>query len=115
VIECVDFEKQLKANGYEKTVITFSETSTDYNIVDALVKYREYMEGKSKYAHLKKNLSEEHIDESIRFCYYFANNVALKKNMKRTRPTDIDISDVSNFYSWIEEKYAPKTINKILV
>jgi hypothetical protein len=41
VIECVDFEKQLKANGYERTVITFSETSTDYTIGDAVVKYRE--------------------------------------------------------------------------
>ncbi len=115
VAECVDFERELKSNGYERTMVTFSETSTDYNIVDALVKYREYMEGKSQYAHLKKNLSEGHIDESIRFCYYFANNVSLKKNMKRTRPMDIDISDVSNFYSWIEDKYAPKTINKILI
>ncbi len=115
VAECVDFERELKSNGYERTMVTFSETSTDYNIVDALVKYREYMEGKSQYAHLKKNLSEGHIDESIRFCYYFTNNIALKKNMKRTRPTDVDINDVSNFYKWAEENYAPKTVNKILI
>lgn len=115
VIECVDFEKQLKANGYERTVITFSETSTDYTIGDAVVKYREYMSGESKFAHLKKNVSQSHIDESVRFCWLMVENMALIKNIKRTRPTDVDISDVSNFYKWIEEKYAPKTINKILV
>ena len=71
IIECIDFEKELKSNGYERTIVSLSETSTDYGIGDAVVKYREYMEGKSKYAHLKKNISQEHIDESIRFCWYF--------------------------------------------
>jgi integrase len=115
VIESVDFEKELKANGYERTVITHSETSTDYTIGDAVVKYREYMSGDTKYAHLKKNLSQGHIDESVRFCWMLVENVALRKNIKRTRPTDIDINDVSNFYSWAEEKYAPKTFNKVLI
>jgi integrase len=115
VIECVDFEKQLKANGYEKTVITHSENSTDYTIGDAVVKYREYISGDTKYAHLKKNLSQGHIDESVRFCWMLVENVALRKNIKRTRPTDIDINDVSNFYSWAEEKYAPKTFNKMFI
>ena len=46
--------------------VPFSEIATDYNIGDAVVKYREYMSGKSKFAHLKKNVSEEHIDECIR-------------------------------------------------
>ncbi len=115
VIECVEFEKDLKATGYEKANIIESEKSTDYSIGDAVVKYREYMTGKSKYAHLKKNVSQSHIDESVRYCWLLIENVALRKNIKRTRPTDIDINDVSNFYKWIEEKYAPKTINKILV
>ena len=76
IIECVDFEKELKANGYERTVITHSETSIDYSIVDAVVKYREYMSGESKYAHLKKNVSQGHIDESIRFCWLLVENIA---------------------------------------
>ena len=59
VIECVEFEKELKANGYERTNVIFSETSTDYSIGDAAIKYREYMSGKSKYAHLKKNLTQQ--------------------------------------------------------
>jgi integrase len=115
VIECVDFEKELKANGYERSIVTHSETSIDYSIGDAVVKYREYMSGESKYAHLKKNVSQGHIDESVRYCWLLVENVALRKNIKRTRPTDIDITDVSNFYKWAEEKYAPKTFNKVLI
>jgi integrase len=103
VIECVDFEKELKANGYERSIVTHSETSIDYSIGDAVVKYREYMSGESKY------------DESVRYCWLLVENVALRKNIKRTRPTDIDITDVSNFYKWAEEKYAPKTFNKVLI
>lgn len=56
VAECVDFERELKINGYDKTVVAFSETSTDYSIGDAVVKYREYMSGDSNYAHLKRTL-----------------------------------------------------------
>lgn len=115
VIECVDFEKKLKSNGYERTIVAFSETSTDYTLGDAVVKYREYMSGDSKYAHLRKNLSQGHIDESVRYCWMLVENVALRKNIKRTRPSDVDINDVSSFYKWAEEKYAPKTFNKILI
>ncbi|NCA30706.1 MAG: hypothetical protein EBS93_08320 [Chitinophagia bacterium] len=93
VAECVDFERELKSNGYERTIVTFSETSTDYSIGDAVVKYREYMSGESKFAHLKKNVSQGHIDESVRYCWLLVENVALRKNIKRTRPTDIDIND----------------------
>ena len=115
VAECVDFERELKSNGYERTIVTFSEYSTDYSIGDAVVKYREYMSGESKFAHLKKNVSQGHIDESVRYCWLLVENVALRKNIKRTRPSDIDITDVSNFYKWAEEKYAPKTFNKVLI
>ncbi len=115
VIESVDFEKELKTNGYERTTITHSETSIDYSIGDAVVKYREYMSGESKYAHLKKNVSQGHIDESIRFCWLLVENIALRKNIKRTRPTDVDISDVSNFYKWAEENYSERYFNKCMI
>ena len=84
ILECALIEKELIQNGFEKVKQTDSEILTDYSISDAVVKYREYMEGKSKFAHLKKNISQEHIDESIRFCWYFVENVAIKKNIKRT-------------------------------
>ena len=112
VIECALIEKELIQNGFEKVSQTDSDSLTDYSIGDAVVKYREYMEGKSKYAHLKKNLTQEHVDECIRFCWKFVENVALIKNIKRTRPTDIKIEDVSNFYKWAEQNYSSTTFNK---
>ena len=115
VAECVDFERELKSNGYERTAVTFSETLTDYNIGDAIIKYREYMSGGSKYAHLKKNVTEGHIDECIRYCKKFVDNLSLSKSIKRTRPTDVKTEDVSNFYKWAEETYAPKTFNKCFI
>jgi len=115
VAECVDFERELKSNGYERTAVTFSETSTDYSIVDAVVKYREYMSGESKFAHLKKNVTQGHIDESVRYCWKFVENLSLSKNVKRIRPTDIKAEDVSNFYKWAEENYGNKTFNKCFV
>ena len=115
VIECIDFEKELKSNGYERTIVSISETSTDYGIGDAVVKYREYLSGESKFAHLKKNVSQGHIDECVRFCWKLVENVALTKNIKRTRPTDIKIEDVSNFYKWAEEYYSDRTFNKCFI
>jgi len=115
VAECVDFERELKINGYDKTVVAFSETSTDYSIGDAVVKYREYMSGDSKYAHLKKNVTQGHIDECVRYCWKFVENLALKRNVKRTRPTDVKTEDISNFYKWAEEEYGNKTFNKCFI
>lgn len=115
VAECVDFERELKSNGYERTAVTFSETSTDYSIVDAVVKYRKYMSGESKFAHLKKNVTQGHIDECVRYCWKFVETLSLCKNVKRIRPTDIKAEDVSNFYKWAEENYGNKTFNKCFV
>jgi len=115
VIECALIEKELIQNGFEKVNQIDSESLTDYNIGDAVVKYREYMSGESKYAHLKKNISQGHIDECVRFCWKLVENVALSKNIKRTRPTDIKIEDVSNFYIWAEENYSSKTFNKCFI
>ena len=115
VIECIDFEKELKSNGYERTIVSLSETSTDYGIGDAVVKYREYMSGESKFAHLKKNVSQDHIDECVRFCWKLVENVALSKNIKRIRPTDIKIEDVSNFYKWAEDYYGDRSFNKCFI
>jgi hypothetical protein len=75
-----DMQKELKSNGYERTIVSISETSTDYGIGDAVVKYREYLSGESKFAHLKKNVSQDHIDECVRFCWKLVENVALTKN-----------------------------------
>jgi integrase len=115
IVECALFEKELIQNGFERVKQTDSESLTDYSIRDAIVKYREYMEGKSKYAHLKKNMSQEHIDECIRFCWFFVENVALTKNINRTRPSDIKIGDVSNFYTWADRQFGDKYFNKCFI
>ncbi len=115
VIECALIEKELIQNGFEKINQIDSESLTDYSIVDAVVKYREYMSGESKYAHLKKNISQGHIDECVRFCWKFLENVSLLKNVNRMRPSDIKIEDVSNFYIWAEENYSSKTFNKCFI
>ena len=115
ILECAHIEKELIKNGFEKNKQTYSEVLTDYNIGDAVVKYREYMSGESKFAHLKKNVSQGHIDESVRFCWKFIENLSLTKNIKRTRPTDIKTEDVSNFYIWSEKNYSPKTFNKCFI
>jgi len=115
IIECALFEKELIQNGFEKVKQIDSVSLTDYSIGDAVVKYREYMSGESKYAHLKKNLTQEHIDECIRFCWKLVENVALTKNIKRTRPTDIKIEDVSNFYIWAENNYGDRSFNKCFI
>jgi integrase len=112
VLESIQFEKDLIQNGYERIVPIESDILTDYNIADAILKYRQFLCGESKYAHLKKKLSQGHIDECVRFCWKFAENLALTKNIKRTRPVDVKSEDVSNFYIWAEEKYSPKTFNK---
>ena len=112
IIECALFEKELIQNGFEKVKQTDSKISTDYGIFDAVTKYRQFLSGKSMFAHLKKNLSQDHIDECVRFCFKLVENIALTKNIKRTRPTDIKIEDVSNFYKWAGENYAPTTFNK---
>jgi integrase len=115
IVECALFEKELIQNGFERVKQTESVSLTDYSIGDAVIKYREYMSGESKFAHLKKNISEDHIDESIRFCWYFVENVALTRNIKRTRPSDVKIENVSNFYIWADKQYGDKYFNKCFI
>ena len=46
---------------------------------------------------------------------YFFVYLSLSKNVKRIQPTDIKAKDVSSFYKWAEETYAPNTFNKCFV
>ena len=55
VLETIQFQKELSSNSYtlpkEKT-----DVGTDYNIVGGILKYNQYLSGKSIYAHLKKDV-----------------------------------------------------------
>ena len=42
-------------------------------------------------------ITQEHIDECVRFCWKLVENVALSKNIKRIRPTDIKIRGTDKY------------------
>ena len=113
VAETIEFEKELKSNGYE-TIIPKVDEGNDYSVLGAIVKYNQYLNGISQYAHLRKDVSKGHIDEMIRFCRFFAKILKHNYNIERMRIVDVSQQDVADFYVWAEEHYSPKTFNKCL-
>ncbi|WP_348810625.1 tyrosine-type recombinase/integrase [Flavobacterium maritimum] len=113
VTEAINFEKHLKSNNYE-TIVADTEEGNDYSVIDSIIKYNHYLNGESEYAQFKKNVTVEHRKELIRFCKYFAKTLKKNKNIELTRIKDVSKQDVSNFYSWADNHYNPKTFNKCL-
>ncbi len=113
VLESIQFEKELISNSYT-TVVPVLDQGNDYSVVDAIIKYNQYLNGESEYAHLKKNVTKGHSDEMIRYCTYFAQSLKKKRDIERMRIVDVSKQDVSDFYTWASNHYAPKTFNKCL-
>jgi integrase len=113
VIEAINFEKHLKTNNYQ-TIVVDSAEGNDYSVIDSIIKYNHYLNGESEYAQFKKIVTNEHRKELIRFCKYFAKTLKKNKNIELTRIKDVSRQDVSNFYSWADNHYSPKTFNKCL-
>lgn len=113
VIEAINFEKHLKTNNYQ-TIVVDSAEGNDYSVIDSIIKYNHYLTGESEYAQFKKSVTNEHRKELIRFCKYFAKTLKKNKNIELTRIKDVSRQDVSNFYSWADNHYSPKTFNKCL-
>ncbi|MEZ7499851.1 tyrosine-type recombinase/integrase [Flavobacterium sp. Arc3] len=113
VIEAINFEKHLKTNNYQ-TIVVDSAEGNDYSVIDSIIKYNHYLNGESEYAQFKKSVTNEHRKELIRFCKYFAKTLKKNKNIELTRIKDVSRQDVSNFYSWADNHYSPKTFNKCL-
>ncbi|MBK0371174.1 tyrosine-type recombinase/integrase [Flavobacterium agrisoli] len=113
VIEAINFEKYLIATNYQ-TIVVDSSHGNDYSVVDAIIKYNHYLNGESEYAQFKKNVTDEHRKELIRFCKYFAQSLKKSKNIESTRIIDVTRQDVSDFYLWADNHYSPKTFNKCL-
>lgn len=113
VIELLEYKKYLINNNFN-TSSNFEESPNDFNIIGAILKYRQYLNGESEYAHLRKKVSKGHIDETIRYCKSFALELKKTKNLQTTRVTDIQKIDISNFYKTIESRYSEKTINKCI-
>lgn len=113
VIEAINFEKHLKSNNYEIEATNVGKEN-DYSIIDSIIKYNHYLNGESEYAQFKKNVTDGHRKELIRFCKYFAKSLKKNKNIELARIKDVSKQDVSIFYSWAENHYNPKTFNKCL-
>lgn len=113
VAESIEFERELKSNGYE-TIKPKADEGNDYSVTGAIMKFDYYLRGESEYAHLRKNVTKGHIDEMFRFCRFFANSLKQKYDIQRMRIVDVSRQDVADFYVWAEEHYAPKTFNKCL-
>ncbi len=113
VLESIQFEKELITTSYT-TIVPVLDQGNDYSVIDAIIKFSQYLNGQSEYAHLKKNVTKKHTDELIRYCRFFAKSLKGTKDIQRTRIVDITKQDVSNFYTWASNHYAPKTFNKCL-
>ena len=111
VKEAIEFEDELEQYNFEIPSINYDE-GNDYSVVDAIIKYNQYLNGDTGYAQFKKNISVEHKDESIRFCRLFAKSLKLKKDISKMRINEVKKEDVSIFYCWAENHYAGKTFNK---
>lgn len=86
----------------------------DYSLVDAVIKYNQFLSGESNYAHLKKNVSIGHRKELIRYCRYFSQNVNKRRDITKLRVKDVAREEVSNFYVWAEKQYKEKTLKKCM-
>ena len=113
VAESIEFKKELISNSFE-TVKPKVDEGNDYSVLGAIVKYNQYLNGESQYAHLRKDVTKGHIDEMIRFCRFFAKILKQKYDIERMRITDVSQHDVADFYLWAEDHYAPKSFNKCL-
>ena len=98
VSEAILIEKELKANNYQK--VKTSCSGNDYSIVDAVIRYNQYLSGNYEFAQHVKDVSKGHKDECIRFCTYFCNSFKGVKNIEITRIIDVAKNDVARFYLW---------------
>lgn len=120
VAEAIAFEKALNATEFT-TVGKIVENKiseyqgNDYSVVDAVIKYGQYLNGDSDYAHLKKNITKGHIDELLRYCDYFLKNIKKTKDVRTFRVKNVGREEVSSFYIWAEKYYSEKTFNKCMI
>ena len=113
VKEAIDFRKELVSNNYETIKPTIE--GNDYSLPAAILKYNQYLEGNHPLAQKKKIVSKGHQDECVRFCTLFAEVVKRKKDINKLRVIHVDKFDVSDFYSWAQIHYQPRTFNKCMI
>lgn len=119
VLEAIAFEKELNANDFITIGNTISNTvrdeeGNDYSVADAIVKYNQYLNGETEYAHLKRNITRGYKDEVLRYCRYFSNSIKKNHDIKIFRIKNVGRKEVSDFYKWAEKHYSEKTFNKCM-
>lgn len=120
VAEAIAFQKTLIATEFT-TIGKIVENKinedrgNDYSVVDAIIKYGQFLDGDSEYAHLKKNITKGHKDELLRYCGYFLKNIKKTKDVKTFRVKNVGREEISNFYRWAEKHYSDKTFNKCMI
>lgn len=113
VVQAIELEKELKSNNYQKVIVT--EFGNDYSILDAVIRYNQYLTGNYEYSQFVKNVSDGHRKECIRFCTYFCNTIKETKDLTLTRVVEINRKDVAKFYTWASTHYASeKSFNKCM-
>ncbi len=113
VLEAIQFRKELETNNYE-IIEQRSDEGNNYSVIDAIVKYNQYLQGETDFAHLRKNISDAYREELIRYCKLFGKNLKETYDISKMRIVDITKKDVGQFYSALEKKYSAKTFNKCL-
>jgi len=56
------------------------------NIAEALVYFDQYLKGDTQYAHLKKEVSDKHRKELIKYCTLFAKSLKNNHNLRKMKP-----------------------------
>jgi integrase len=113
VIEAINFEKELIATDYSLSVHDLGK-GNDYSIVDAVIRFNQYLDGTNQYAHLKKNISKGYKNELIRYCTVFLKCLKKSKDIKVARINNINKNDISSFYTMVGSMYSPRTFNKCM-
>jgi integrase len=119
VLQTIAFEKELNANDFLTIGNTISNTvrneeGNDYSVANAIVKYRQYLNGESDYAHLKRNITKGYKVEVIRYCGYFSDSIKKSHDIRIFRIKNVGRKEVSDFYKWAEKHYSEKTFNKCM-
>jgi integrase len=113
VIEAINFEKELIATDYSLSEDHLGN-GNDYSIVDAVIRFNQYLDGANQYAHLKKNISKGYKNELIRYCTVFLKCLKKSKEIKVARINKINKNDISSFYTMAGGMYSPRTFNKCM-
>jgi integrase len=113
VKEAIIFEDEIKANNFKKVVAT--PNGNNYSIMNAVIRYNQYLSGNYEYSQFVKEVSDAHRKECIRFCRFFCNVMKDSMDITKTRIADVNKKDVAKFYTWVDYHYkSGKTFNKCL-